>query len=88
MTLKRFAAKRSAALRVARRRRAVEQVDVVRAVLDALAQHVDDAALGDLALEPREELAPRRAVVVEVERVDQLRLRRQQEAASCDRSTQ
>ena len=35
----------------------------MRPVLDALAQHVDHAALGDLALEAREELPPRRAVV-------------------------
>src|SRR6266851_2539407 len=32
-------------LRIAGRRRAVEQVDIVRAVLDATAQHVDNAVL-------------------------------------------
>jgi hypothetical protein len=43
-------------LGVARRRRAVEQVEVQRPVLHALAQHVDDAALADLAGEAGEEL--------------------------------
>ena len=61
---------------------------MVRPVLDAVAQHVDHAALADLALEAGEELAPRRAVVVEVERLDERRLRRLQEAASWTRSTQ
>ena len=42
---------------------------VMRAVLDAVAQHVDHAALGDLALEPGEEAAARRAVAVERERL-------------------
>ena len=48
---------------VARRRRAVEQVQVVRSVPDAVAQHVDGAALGYLALQPRQELALRQAVL-------------------------
>ena len=43
-------------LGVARRRRAVEQVEVHRPVVHALAQHVDDAALADLGGEAREEL--------------------------------
>ena len=38
----------------------------MRSVLDAFAQHVDHAALGYLPLESRQELTPRRAVVVEV----------------------
>ena len=42
-------------LDVAGRRRAVEQVDVVGPVLDAVPEDVDDAALRDLALQPREE---------------------------------
>ncbi len=70
-----------AGLRVARRGRAVEEVEVVRAVLDAVAQHVDDAALGDLALQAGQELAPRRAVLVEGERVGGVGLRRPQEGA-------
>jgi hypothetical protein len=37
-------------------RRAVEQVEVQRAVVDALAQHVDDAALADLGRQAGEEL--------------------------------
>ncbi len=43
-------------LGVARRGRAVEQVEMQRPVRDALAQHVDDAALADLAREAGEEL--------------------------------
>ena len=50
---------------VSGRRRAVEQVQVVRAVPNAVAQHVDGAALGDLALQPRQELPPRRTVLVQ-----------------------
>ena len=42
-------------LRVAGRRGAVEQVEVVRPVADAAAQHVDGAALADLPLQPGEE---------------------------------
>ena len=52
-------------LLIAGRRRAVEQVEVVRAVLDAVAQHFDGAPLRDLALQPRQELAPRRPVLVQ-----------------------
>ena len=33
--------------------------------LDAVAQHLDGSALGDLALQPRQELAPRRPVLVQ-----------------------
>ena len=40
---------------VVRRRRPVEEVDVVRPVLDPVAEDVDRAALRDLALQPREE---------------------------------
>ena len=49
------------------RRRPVEQVKLMRAVLDAMAQHVDRAALADLAPQPRQELAPRRAVLAEAQ---------------------
>src|SRR6266542_2787373 len=54
-------------LDVASGRRAVEEIEMVRAVLDPVPQHVDGAALGDLALQAGEELAPRRAVLREVE---------------------
>ena len=64
---------------VARRRRGVEEVDVVLAVLDALAEHGHDAVLGDLALQAREERAPRDRVVVEVEGPDQVGLSHAQE---------
>src|SRR5690606_33698917 len=62
-------------LHVAGRRRAVEEVEVVRPVLEPVAQHVDGAALADLALESRQELAPRRPVPAEIEGVGHLRLR-------------
>ena len=61
-------------LLVARRRRAVEQLQVVRDVLDAVAQHVNGAALRDFALQPRQELAPRRTVLVQRQRIRRLRL--------------
>ena len=50
-----------------------------------LPQHVDDAALADLALQPRQEFLPGRAVVVEVERRHQGRLRRGDEGAQLDK---
>ena len=53
---------------------------MVRAVLDAVAQHVDHAALGDLALERRQEFLPGRAGVRKIEVIDQFRLRRGQES--------
>ena len=71
-------------LHISGRGRAVEQFDVVRAALHAVAQHVDGAALGDLALEPRQELAPRRAVLVQRERFGGLRLRVVQEGGELD----
>ena len=53
----------------------------MRPVLDPVAQHVDHAALGDLALQAGQELAPRRAVLAEVERLCDFRLRRLEEGA-------
>ena len=50
-------------LRVAGGRRAVEEVELVRPVLDPAPQHIDDAALRDLPLQPGQELAPRRTVL-------------------------
>ena len=47
--------------------RAVEEVEVVGAVLDAVPEDVDRAALRDLALKAGEELAAGRAVLVEAE---------------------
>src|SRR5271166_1450198 len=66
---------------VAGRRRAVEECDVMRAVLDAVAQDIDDPAPADLALEAGEELLAYRAVVVEIERRQQGRLRGRDEGA-------
>ena len=56
-------------LLVPRRRCAVHEVDLVRPVPDALAEHVDGPALRDLSLQPGQELAPRWAVFVEVQRL-------------------
>ena len=52
----------------------------MRPVLDALAQHVDDAALGDLALQPGKKLAPRRAVLAEFEMLRDFGLRLMQKS--------
>ena len=65
--------------RVARRWSAVEEIEMERSVLDAVAQDVDGAALHDLALQPRQELAPRRAVLAERQRLGGVRLRLGQE---------
>ena len=46
---------------------AVEEVEIVGAVLDAVAEDFDGAAFGDLALEAGEELAAGGAVFVEAE---------------------
>ena len=62
--------------RIAGRRRAIEQGDVVRAVPDAPAQHVDDPALADLALQPGEEFLPGRRIRVEVQGRGERRLGR------------
>ena len=51
------------------RRRAVEQIQVQRSVLDPVAQHVDGAALVDLALQPIQKRAPRRSVLGKRERL-------------------
>ena len=52
---------------VARRRRAVHQVDLEWPVLDAVAEHVDRSTPGDLPLEAGQELAARLAVLTEVQ---------------------
>ena len=62
-------------LLVPRRRRAIEQVDLVRPVIHALADHVDGPALADLPLQPGQELPPRRAVLPQVQRCRDLGLR-------------
>ena len=63
-------------LRVVSRGRAVEQIQVQRSVLDPVAQHVDGAALDDLALQPGQERTPRRTVLGERERLRGLGLGR------------
>ena len=44
-------------------------------MLEALAQHVDDAAFADLSLEPREELLACWRIVAKVQRLNQWFLR-------------
>ena len=51
-------------LHIVRRRRAEEKVELVGAMLDAVPQHIDGSALGDLALEPGQELASRRPIII------------------------
>ena len=70
--------------RVPGRRRTVEQVQVVRAVPDAVTQDVDGAAPGDLALEPGQKFPSRRTVVVQDQRFRRLRLSRAQERPELD----
>ena len=67
MTVKLVLAEASLGLLVLGRGRAVEEVEVVGAVLDAVAEDIDRAALRDLALETGEELAARGTVLVEAE---------------------
>ena len=59
---------------VAGRRRAIEQVQAPRAVLDAAAQHVDGAALGDFVLQPGQEAQPHGTVLPQLERLGRRRL--------------
>ena len=59
---------------IAGRGRPVKEVELVRPVLDAVAQHVDHPALADLPLQPRQELAPRRAILGQVQRGGRLGL--------------
>jgi len=66
-------------LGIAGRGRAEEEVQVERPVLHAVAQHVDDAASGDLPLQPGQELPAGGAVVAEVQRRGRLRLGGMQE---------
>ena len=70
--------------RVAGRRCAVEEFDVMRPVLDPIAEHVDDTTLANLALEAGQELAPRRTPFVERQRLGGLRLRGLQECLDLD----
>ena len=59
---------------VAGGRRSVEEVHVVRPVLDPVSQHVHDAAPADFALQPCQEVAPGGAFLAEVERFGRVRL--------------
>jgi len=71
-------------LGVAGGRRAEKQLDRAGAVFHAVAQHVDDTALGDLALQPVKELQPLWAVFTDAEGFDSLWLRGVQEGEQLD----
>lgn len=66
---------------VAGSRRAEEKRQIEGAVADARTQNIDCAAPGDFALQPGEELAPGRTVLVERERIGGIRLGLAQEGA-------
>ena len=60
----------------------------MRPVLDPLAEHVDEAALADLALEAGQELPARWAIVFEAQPLERIRLRfdeKRQELRQIDR---
>jgi hypothetical protein len=61
---------------IPRRRRTEEQFNGVRAVLHAVAQHVDDPTFSDFALQAREELLSCRSVSLEIETFEEIWLRR------------
>ena len=84
MTVNRFCSNRSWACTFPAEGRAVEQVYLMGAVPDAVAQHVDGAALGDLALQPGEKLAPCRALLGECQCFGGLRLRCAQKGGELD----
>ena len=63
-------------LLVPRRGRAVEEREVVRTMLDAVAEDVDDAALADLSLKPSQELPAGGAVLVQTQGVSSVSLGR------------
>lgn len=56
----------------------------MRPVLEAVAQDIDDPALGDLALELGKEFLPGRGVLVEIERRDERRLGRRDKSPELD----
>jgi len=52
----------------------VVEVEVVAEVVDTVAEQMHDAALGDLALEPGEELVPSRLVDRKAKYLNEIRL--------------
>src|SRR5262249_26223164 len=62
-------------LLVTRRRRAVEEINVVRPVFDAVPKHIDRAALGDFPLQARQEFAACRTILPQVKGVGGFALR-------------
>ena len=70
--------------RVAGRRRAIEEFDVMRPILDPLAEHVDDSAPADFALETGQELPACWTPFVQPQRPGGLRLRGLQEYRELD----
>jgi hypothetical protein len=72
--------------RIPGRRRPVEQGHFEGSMPKAPAQHVDDAALADLALQPGEKLLPDRRVDVEIESRNERRLVAARNVRNCTRS--
>ena len=64
---------------VAGRRRTVEEFDVMRPVLDPIAEHVDDTTLADLALEASQKLPAPWAIIFEAQALKHLWLRLDEE---------
>ena len=69
---------------VALRGATVEQLEIVRAVADTVAQHVDGAALADFALYSCEKLASNRTVLEESQRLTRLWLSSPKESGQLD----
>ena len=69
---------------VPRRGRPVEEIHMMCAMVDTLAQHVDNTPLRYLPLQPREESAPGRTVLVQGQGVGNLRLGRAHEGGQLD----
>ena len=73
---------------IARCGRTVEQVNVVRLVVNAFSQDIDDAAAADLVLQPVEELAPCVAVLVQGKGCGDVGCVASRKVENCFRSTQ
>ena len=61
-------------LGVARRRGSIKEIQMMRAVFDAMTQHIDHAALADLSLQAGEKFLPDGAGVIKVESFNGFRL--------------
>jgi hypothetical protein len=60
-------------------RRAVEEIEVVRSMFEAVTKDIDGAAFADLALQPSQKHTPRWTLLAEIESLGRLGLRLPQE---------